>query len=242
MKVFAVNGSPKMDKGNTSLILNPFLEGMREGGAEISLFYTSKLKIKPCIGDFVCWEKKPGQCFIQDDMQMLYPELRRADILVLATPVYIPLPGDIENFLNRIVPIMEPALKTKAGRTRARLRRDVKISKMVLVSTCGWWEKGNFGTALRIAKELAEDINIEFAGALLRPHSDFIREDNEKTRKVLKAAKKAGYQLVKEGKIDPEILKEISRPLISRKKYIDEGMYEMQGTFGNSYENLKPHA
>jgi multimeric flavodoxin WrbA len=48
MKVIAINGSPKMDEGNTARILNPFLDGMKEAGAEIELFYTSKLKIKPC--------------------------------------------------------------------------------------------------------------------------------------------------------------------------------------------------
>lgn len=39
MKVPAINSSPKMDKGNTALILAPFLEGMREAGAEVELFY-----------------------------------------------------------------------------------------------------------------------------------------------------------------------------------------------------------
>ena len=37
MKVIAFNSSPRMDKGNTALILNPFLEGMREAGAEVEL-------------------------------------------------------------------------------------------------------------------------------------------------------------------------------------------------------------
>lgn len=32
MKVLAINSSPKMDKGNTAMILTPFLEGMREAG------------------------------------------------------------------------------------------------------------------------------------------------------------------------------------------------------------------
>ncbi len=32
MKVMAINGSPNMGKGNTALVLDPFLEGMREAG------------------------------------------------------------------------------------------------------------------------------------------------------------------------------------------------------------------
>ncbi len=49
MKVIAINGSPKVDDGNTARILNPFLEGMEEAGAEVELFHTRKLKIKPCL-------------------------------------------------------------------------------------------------------------------------------------------------------------------------------------------------
>jgi multimeric flavodoxin WrbA len=221
IKVFAINGSPKMDKGRTTLILNPFLKGMKEAGAETELFYASKLKISPCIGDFICWDEKPGKCIINDDMQMLYPKLRNADILVLATPVYVPLPGNFQNFLNRLLPLIDPVLQVKAGRTRAMLHKEVNISKIVLVSTCGWWEKGNFGTVIRIAKEFAKDINVELAGAVLRPHSDYLGKDNKKTMRVFENCKQAGYQLVKEGKFHNETLKAISSPLVSRKKYVD---------------------
>ena len=86
MKVLAFNCSPKMNKGNTALILNPFLEGMREAGAEVELFYTKKLKINPCQGEGNCGFKTPGECFQKDDMQMLYPKLRDADIWVFAPP------------------------------------------------------------------------------------------------------------------------------------------------------------
>ncbi len=54
MKVVAINGSPKADKGTTNMILAPFLEGMKESGAEVELFYTKKLNINPCLGDFRC--------------------------------------------------------------------------------------------------------------------------------------------------------------------------------------------
>ena len=61
MRVLAFNCSPKMDKGNTAMILTPFLDGMREAGATIEIFYTRKLKIRPCSGEFNCWFKTPGK-------------------------------------------------------------------------------------------------------------------------------------------------------------------------------------
>jgi len=147
-------------------------------------------------------------------MQSLYPRLRKTDILVLATPVYVPLPGEMQNLINRLVPLMDPSLKNRNNRTRARLRSDTAISKLVLVSTSGWWELGNFGTVLRIAKEFAEDCGVKFIGALLRPHSSYLTEDNPKTRKVLEAAEQTGYQLVKEGKISRDLLSIVSHPLL----------------------------
>ena len=104
MKVLALNSSPKMNEGNTALILNPFLEGMREGGAEVELFYTKKLTINPCQGEYNCWFKTPGKCFQKDDMQMLYPKIREADVLVLATPVYVDaMSGPMKGLLDRLL-------------------------------------------------------------------------------------------------------------------------------------------
>ena len=60
MKVLVFNGSPNMDKGNTALILSPFVEGMREEGVEVELQYVKRLKINPCQGEMNCWLKTPG--------------------------------------------------------------------------------------------------------------------------------------------------------------------------------------
>jgi hypothetical protein len=95
INVVAINGSPRMEKGRTAKILTPFLEGMKKAGATVGLFYARRLNVKPCDGEFYCWNKKPGECYIDDGMQSLYPKLREADIIVLATPVYIPLPGEM---------------------------------------------------------------------------------------------------------------------------------------------------
>lgn len=218
-KAVAINGSPRMDKGNTAMVLTPFIKGMVDAGADVELFYTRRLKVKPCTcGEMYCWRKRPGECCIKDDMELLYPKLREAVILVLATPVYIPLPGEMQNLINRLCPLFDPLLEFREGRTRARLCKDVKIRKIVLVSTSGWWEKENCGTVLRIAEEIAEDASVEFAGALLRPHAYLMKKKGELTedgKSVLNAARRAGYELVKEGVMSKESLEAVSRPLIS---------------------------
>lgn len=215
--VLAVSGSLRREKGETSRILMPFLEGMRSAGASVDLNYVKDIKIKPCRGDFHCWDTKPGECIIKDGMQALYSKLRWADILVLATPVYIPLPGEMQNFINRLCPLVNPLLDFKEGRTRARLQKDFRIQKIVLVSSGGWWEKGNFDTVQRICEELAKDISVEFAGALLRPHAYLMTEFEDKAEEIAAASKEAGSQLVREGRISAELLETVSQPLVAEK-------------------------
>jgi hypothetical protein len=219
VRVVAVNGSPKMEKGNTQLVLSVFLDGMRKAGASVELFYAKRMNVKHCTGELQCWNATPGKCYIDDEMQMLYPKLRQADILVLATPVYIPLPGEMQNLINRLCPLINPVLKMRAGRTRARFHDDVRIRKMVLVASCGWWEMGNFGTVRRIVRDLAKDSNVELAGELLRPHAYMLRETSEKTKQVSDAIEQAGQELIEKGQISKSLLKTISQPLITLEEY-----------------------
>jgi multimeric flavodoxin WrbA len=218
VRALAVNGSPRVDRGHTALVLGSFIQGMTDAGSEVDLFYASRLKIRPCAcGVMHCWSNSPGECCVQDDMQVLYPKLRAADVLVLATPVYIPLPGDMQNFVNRLCPLIEPTLERRRGRTRARFRDSVNIKKIVLVATSGWREIENFDTVLRIAKELAEDASVEFAGAVLRPHAWAMKAAGKVTadgEAVLDAVRRAGHELVTAGQMNPETLEAVSHSLI----------------------------
>jgi multimeric flavodoxin WrbA len=199
---------------------------MKEGGAEVATFYVNRLKIKSCTGEMHCWYKKPGECHIKDDMQQIYLEVRTAETLILATPVYIPLPSEMQKVLNRLCPLAEPFLEFQDGRTRARIRKGVLTRRIVLVSTGAWWEKENMDTVVRIAAELAADFGIEFAGALLRPHAFLMKPEGSLSvegEEILEAARRAGSELAKEGAMTDETLEKVSRPLISeeelRRKY-----------------------
>jgi multimeric flavodoxin WrbA len=221
MKVVAVNGSPRMEKGYTHVVLTPFIEGMIHAGADVELFYARRLAIKPCIGDFSCWYERPGVCVFKDDMELLYPKLSEAEVLVLATPVYIPLPGEMQNLINRMIPLAEPLLETREGRTRARFRPSVQIRQIVLVSVGGWWEKENMAVVVHIAEELSRNTSVEYAGAVLRPHAFLMEEGGEVTEAgaaVLEAARRAGHELISDGRMDPVTLAAVSRPLVSQEE------------------------
>jgi len=222
VKAVAINGSPRKGKGNTATVLTSFIEGLTEYDTDVELFYASILKVKPCAcGGMQCWYESPGECCIKDDMQLLYPKLREAEILVIATPVYIPLPGDMQNVINRLCPLVEPYLEFRNGRTRSRFRKDVKIKKFILVSTGGWWEKENMSTVVRIVEELAENSSVEFGGAILRPHAFLMKKDGKVTKEgeeILSAVKNAGRELIRDGKMSEETLEIISRPLITEEE------------------------
>ncbi|MBA7593501.1 hypothetical protein ES703_00424 [subsurface metagenome] len=222
--VLAINSSPMMDKGNTAMILAPFLEGMREVGAEVELYYTKKLKINPCQGEFNCWLKTPGKCWQKDDMNMMLTKLCEADIWVFATPVYVDaVSGPMKNLMDRIIPLAQPFIEVRDGHCRHPLHEGAKRGKVVLVSNCGFWEMDNFDPLLVHMKAACKNMGREFAGALLRPHGGGLRAMKEMGAPVddiFEAAKDAGRQLVRDGEMSAETLATVSRELLPREMYL----------------------
>jgi len=223
MKVLAFNSSPHKDKGNTALILNPFLDGMREAGAEVELFYTSDLKINPCHGDFSCWTKTPGRCYQKDDMNMLYPKIAHAEILVVASPVYIlGLTGPMKMLMDRMVPLLQPFVELRAGHTTHSMREKIE-RKVVLVSSGAQWEMDCFDAMFTHLRAFSGGADAEFVGALLRPHAEVLRpmlETGEPVKDILDAAREAGRQLVNDGRLSPDTLRIVSRELLPQDTYI----------------------
>jgi len=234
VQVLAINSSPLMDKGNTALILAPFLEGMKEAGAEAELVYTKTLKINPCQGEFNCWFKTPGKCFQDDDMQTLYPKLRAADIWVIATPLYVDgASGPMKNLLDRIIPLVQPTFELREGHCRHPLREGSRRGLVALVSNCGLWELDNFDPLIIHVKAICKNANREFAGALLRPHGPALRPMRDMgfaLDDVFQAAREAGRQLIHDRKMSPESLGIVSRELLPLETYMQVVNEEFQRT------------
>jgi multimeric flavodoxin WrbA len=226
MKVIAINGSPRMDKGNTSVILTPFLNGIREAGGKIELFYTSKLEINPCKSCFTCWMRTPGKCIQNDDMQMLLPKLSEADIWIIATPVYTDgMTGPMKNLMDRLIPLIEAKMAIVDGHCRHPLRDGVKKGKLVLVSNCGFWEADNFDSLVTHIKALCKNFDREFAGALLRPYGSIMKTmdaEGKPQTDIIDAAEKAGQELFREGRISHDLIHTMARSIISQEEYVEK--------------------
>ena len=85
MKVLAFNGSPRKG-GNTELLLNEALKGAKEAGAEITLYTLNDLKITTCQNCGGC--DASGVCIIEDEMQAIHHNIRGADRIILASPIF----------------------------------------------------------------------------------------------------------------------------------------------------------
>ena len=225
MKVIVINGSPHGDKGNTALILAPFLEGMEQAGGDVEVFYTNKLDIKPCLGDHVCWFKTPGKCIHRDDMATLLGELCSADIWVLATPVYVDgMSGPIKTLVDRLIPLEQPIIELRDSHCRHPARDNYQTSKLVLVANCGFWEMDNFDSLVGHVQAMCKNLNLEFAGALLRPHGHVLKimqDHGAPVDDIIDAARTAGEKLINDGVIPTEIQNIISRPLLAQEEFVD---------------------
>jgi arsenate reductase len=87
MFVLGLQGSPRK-KGNTNYLLKAFMNEAEKSGARTHVIEVAKKNIVPCIGCGSC--EKKGRCITQDDDMTLeiYPLLREADVIVLASPIY----------------------------------------------------------------------------------------------------------------------------------------------------------
>ena len=224
MRVLAINGSPHRGKGNTALVLEPFLEGLWDGGAEVELINTRDLHINPCLGCFGCWIKTPGKCVQEDDVAGLLPRLRQADLWVLATPLYFDGPsGALKNLMDRMTAFLRLAAEVREGRSRHMVEEEVQGGKVALVSNCGLWELSNFDPLVAQVRGFCQHVQREFAGALLRPHGQVLRDFLKQGRPVddvLEAAREGGRKLARDGRISDENQRAVGRPLLSLEEYV----------------------
>lgn len=104
--VLIIAGSPRK-KGNSQRLCEEFKRGAEERGNSVELVRLAEKKIGYCKACDFCM-KNNGTCIQKDDMAEVLEFFKKADILVLATPVYFyGICAQMKTFIDRTYPIWQ---------------------------------------------------------------------------------------------------------------------------------------
>jgi multimeric flavodoxin WrbA len=224
MKIFAVNGSPNMKKGMTHVLMETFLDGAREAGAEVETIFLQKKKIRYCLGCFDCWVKTPGVCVQKDDMPELLEKVLEADWFVIGTPLYVDgMTAQTKTFLDRMIPLADPHFELVDGHYRHPQRYGKNCPGVVLVSVCGFYERDNFDGLIDHMERICRNMQSRFVGAVVRPSSYIFTLEKvlaEPVQKIKEAARRAGRELVEKGTLSPQVLDDVARDYLPKEAFL----------------------
>ncbi len=216
MNVLVINGSPRMEAGNTQAILTPFMIGMREAGAKIEIIKLASKKIQSCKGCFTCYSRTPGICVLDDEMLSVEEKLKGSDLCVIATPLYLDgMTGLCKNFVDRLVTFLDPHFSVDGNRVYHPLRKSFP-GRMFLLSVCGYPGLSNFEPLVEHFKRICLNMSSEFSGALLRPAAFSLlmgKKYPERLRQVLDAARTIGKTLIETGHINEDLFKVVAQDI-----------------------------
>ena len=86
MNILILSGSPRKD-GNTELLVGAFVKGASQKH-HVEVVSVHDYKVNPCMGCNACFKNEANACVQHDDMSLIYEKMSRADMLVIASPVY----------------------------------------------------------------------------------------------------------------------------------------------------------
>ncbi len=165
MKVLGIAGSPRRG-GNTDFLLAEVMKGAASQGAEVKTVILNDLKITPCQHCDACL--KAGRCRIDDDMQMIYRELKEADRVAIASPIQFMGPtAQVKLMIDRCQALWARKYVLKIPPLDTNQER-----KGLFISVGALRITNLFEPALTIVKSLFKVLDIIYAGELVFPGMD----------------------------------------------------------------------
>ena len=100
-KILIISASPRKD-GNSDILCNKFREGAIEAGNNAEKIFLKDKKINYCTGCGLCNNNGYNGCSQRDDMEEILDKMIKADVIVMATPVYFyTMNAQMKTFIDR---------------------------------------------------------------------------------------------------------------------------------------------
>jgi multimeric flavodoxin WrbA len=159
MLILGLQGSPRK-KGNTRYLLETFMQSAAKRGAHTEIVDVTRKDIIACKELVVC--EKKGYCPIEDDvLKEIYPLLRRAEIVVLASPIFFyNMTAQLKAVVDRCQTFWARKYRFKLADPAKSMRRGFVLS---VAATRG---KNLFEGLLLSAKYFFDAIDARYEGSL----------------------------------------------------------------------------
>lgn len=100
--VLILAGSPRKG-GNSDILCEQFAAGAAQSLNNVETVYIRDLKIGYCTGCYAC-SRNDGRCVQKDSMAVILDKIIRADVIVMATPVYFyTMDAQMKTLIDRTV-------------------------------------------------------------------------------------------------------------------------------------------
>lgn len=221
MSVLVLNCSARAQKGITARLLKSFVEGLSEAGARVAQFDVASMNISPCTACLACMHKTVGQCAIKDDMEDIYREMKRTDVICLATPVYLDnMSAQMKNVMDRSICCMQGFLtKDSFGRVRHSYSWRMP-ARFMLISTSGFPEMETFKPLIATYRAQAHNFGSQAMAEICIPGSIALQMEPERLDRHLDLIRQAGNDMGSKGFVHPDVLKELKVPPLTVDQYL----------------------
>ncbi len=228
MKILAINGSYRGEKGHTSAFLELLFSGAREAGAECEEIALSKVKINRCLGCDTCHTPEHYlNCVYsdKDDVAIIFEKIAAADVLIYATPVYIfGISSLLKSFLDRLYGISDvyKMCVTHSGLMFHHVEQAVCSKPFVSLVCCDNMEDLTPQNVQDYFRNFSKFMDAQRVGVLTRNYVLFfenaqrpgINEKFPKMTDVTEAYKQAGRELAVSGRIQRRTQKRANQEII----------------------------
>jgi multimeric flavodoxin WrbA len=228
MKIVAINGSHRGDRGYTHFLINKLFEGAKKERATCEEITLAKLKINICKGCGVCnTEEHLLKCIYEekDDVAMIFNKMREADIIIYATPIYIfNMSGLMKVFIDRINATGNSGdfKLSESGLFFHHISKDIYSKPFVTLICCDNFENEISKNVISYFKTFSRFMDAPQVGIIIRRSGKLTGhgESPEKEKQFPKifesyqAIENAGKELTTFGKISSKTQKKASQDII----------------------------
>ena len=170
MRILALAGSPHRPSNSEELMRAAINGASERKGVKVEAFRVADMAISPCRACAGCDET--GLCVIRDDMQQLYPLLRGADRLIIASPIFF---GSVTAWIKAVFDRCQACWAEKYLLQRLVEPRPPR-RRGLFISTCGTKIPSMFDGGLAVIRPVFHVLEVALAPPVLVHGIDTLSE------------------------------------------------------------------